>query len=726
MEIKNGILLDYIFCRGGTEGPSASCTSGVVLRNSGDGSKSSSHQNPIVIESTPRLAIKGFRQKLGKAIATSSSSKESSPVPQKGHNSLSSSTGSPKNSRKESQGDGPHSNHHHQFPNGSGSKATSYQHHSSSSRKTSSSSRGGSSASAMTKNSSTVSGSVGGGDCSGNLISENGSGSTSNSTSSGASFLRQPKTGSSNATARDSKNRVSGTGIPTRNSLIEKAGVGVSGGMISRESTSSTEQSISVGGNNNLININNATNNINNNINSVSTTSLNSSTSSNTMSSGTTATSATGGATTTNGVLQSLGNGTGIPKPTAAVKGTTKQSCSSQKHPPSTSVICSENNGSTATSTSNNKKLNNKNSESKVAVEVGEDDPPSNGKPEGTSCSSRSESRSNLSQNSFSSEKSLCSNAGSGGGNGGGINKTSTSSSLKSANDNSSANGVTVALVSPMPSLTNSVSNTASVSSIESNSGGVGENGGAGISNLSQSQFSTSSISQSNSNSNSSDVTVMLASKYQQQQQQLRQQSSLDDIADVDISANSTVDDEVTSQLGSPPENSANNKTSPLGSGEGFVSSTASGSSSMGSLKGSLEMGSSSSGNSLTSPTCVGIPEEETANVNQKKHEAAEKESVTSTGNTTNDNKFGSQDNGNSVIPECDEEDVMLNVKPMEPLLRNSPYGYIKSPPGTGTTGLPGNSPSFFPSSQHHQKTSAANFIQMRRTGKKSSSLSDL
>lgn len=728
----------------GSSSLSSHNTSGVVLRNRGGGERTegssiakSSH-NQMVIEpsassstSTPRLAIKGFRQKLGKAISTTNN-KDSSSVSssQKGHHSHHSpSSSSPKSSRKESIGE---NQHHHSFPNGNsggsgtskGTSSSGYHHHSnSSSRK---SSRSGSSAMTKTSVSGTASGDVNSAPNVGNIISvesNNGSGSTANS-GSGASFLRQPKTGSSNNSgARDSKNRVSGSGIPTRNSLIER-------GMHNPRDSTSEQSAISGGGmsaNNNLVNINNASNNINNN-NSVSTTSLNSTASSTNATSSATASAA---GSTTNGVLQSLGNGTGIPKPTAAVKGTTKQStsgCHQKTSSISTSQnesACSSNGGDSGTSSpTSNKQITNKNDNNPKALDNNVDAEDS-AKREMASCSS-SDSRSNLSQNSFSSEKSLCSNNGSGGGNSV-LNKTSTSSSIKSTDTSSSNAGITVALVSPMPSLTNSVSNTASVSSIESNIS-------AG---LTQSQFSASSVSQSNSNSNSSDVTVMLASKYQQQLK--KQQSSLENIdSPSEQSANisddkgikipsscssSTALGSIHDEISSPPSNcgSTNNKISPLGSG-GFVSSTASGSSSMGSLKCSLEMGSSSSGTSLTSPTCIGvdgIPEEEHCESGKNANETeSESELAANRLNSTNiqpiehDNRLN-LDNGNSVIPECDEDDALLNVKPMEPLLRNSPYGYIKSPPGTMPS--TGNASSFFPGA-HHPK-SPGSCIQMRRAG---------
>lgn len=648
---------------------------------SSGGSSHATQNNQTVIESspTPRLAIKGFRQKLGKAIAPSKDSSTSSS--QKSHHHQSSSSSSPK-SWKETGGVAYDSQPgHHQFPNGSGggsSAKTSYS--SSGSHKTKSSS-----SRAMTKAASQNSDSPS--SSSGNLA-EN-----STPAATGPSFLRQPK--SSGSAAKDTKNRVSGSGIPTRNSLIG-GGTATSGnhardGPDLLSGTTSGNNSA----NNNIMNTNATNNNHNNNINnfvqqgdSASTTSLNSTSSS----------------STTNGMLQSLGNGTGIPKPTAAVKGTTKQNSQKQQH---SGDINSPANSKQ--SNSHNKSASGDGSVSKLDIEIyNQDNNEINNKPEVTSCSS-SDSRSNLS---LSSEKSLCGGSGNTATGSTSLNKTSTSSSLKS-NDTSQSStassgggngangGITVALVSPMPSLTNSVSNTPSVSSIESTSG------------LTQSQFSQSSISQSNSNSNSSEVTVMLTSKYQQQ-------SSTDDILGNSFASSMEQPDNIATSgnatntkvdIDSPP---GGNKISP---GSEF----ASGSSSMGSLKCAVETGSSSSGTSLTSPIGV-IPEEISSseggsnanNVNQKMiiekdngQESGSSCSDTKSTEGTNDNSF-SQDNGNSVIPECEEDDLFLNVQPMEPILRNSPYGYIKSPPGSaGVT----NPHAFF--------QTRGGGLQMRRTGNK-------
>ncbi|CAL8120133.1 unnamed protein product [Orchesella dallaii] len=733
---------------GVTEGSPCSSSSGVILRNrssgggdrhdivggsntnskSGHGGSSAGGVAPQMLidssSSTPRLAIKGFRQKLGKAIA----SKESSPKASSHHHSSSS---SPKSSRKES-GD----SHHHRVHSNESSSSLSnnnksgtsssggyHQPSSSSSQKghgkhESSSKSSSSSSRAMTKHTGTISEALASPASDSSLCGSAGVNGVDNvnvtnsgqngSSSSAPSFLRQPKGASANgsSSSRDSKNRFSGTGIPTRNSLI-----GGSGGSPPNSQRDSELLTMSQSGNSPNMSANN-NNNINNNIasnnnnllegNSVSTTSLNSTASSN-MSS------------TTNGVLQSSGNGTGIPKPTAAVKGTTKQLPS--LNPQSNGkALTDEAKLSGGSNRDNNSKQNSTRAREDVVNPVDSKNevglvasPPSNPsssplvsstpenneiKPEVTSCSS-SDSRSNLSQNSFSSEKSLCGSSSGGGPST--LNKTSTNSSIKSTE--SCNNGITVALVSPMPSLTNSASNTASVSSMDSNSG------------LTQSQFSASSVSQSNSNSNSSDVTVMLASKYQQQLQQSAENVVNNSVASsVEQGVEQVASKQLEIRHETPDEEGMHTTaTSKISPGSGFESSTASGSSSMGSLKCMVETGSSSSGTSVTSPTCVTQDQLGNGNVNQK---LTSENSVPGgkSGAGNNDNRCH-QENGNSVIPECDEDDLILNVKPMEPLLRNSPYGYIKSPPG----GHPGssNSPAFFAAAHK----AGGNGIQMRRTG---------
>jgi hypothetical protein len=523
--------------------------------------------------STPRLAIKGFRQKIGKAI-TSKDSKGS-------HGN------SPKSTRKEIE---------HSGSTGTGPA-----------KGISSSSR----AQADGKKSSTSStdpqeknfGKIHGARITSEGSSESHcSGSSSQGPSSnpgGQSILRHPKSSSAtgNGSARDNRNRFSSTGIPTRNSLI------VSNNSISRDELHQSSHGLAY-----------------------DSSSVHSSMSS------------------INGLANQPGNGTGIPKPTAAVKGTTKlQSVKDEKSNGSSGLkvgvkeVTSKNMVSSKTSPASppygNGSSNSKNDRSSVVQDpVSAKVTASSVKLDALSRNRNgSEDTQRRIENLDNESKAPVENDT--------LNESTTSKSSSKVVES----GVTVAMIAPMPSITNSVSNSASASSVESSSH-----------SLSHSQLS--SLSQSNSNS--SEVSVIHVKGPHQstlQESQLARENTLDQSV-VRMHSSERVGNssklEVEGQKNITQSNVDSSKVSPMS-----AYGTGSGSSSM----GSLQCGPDSSSGASSSGECDG-------------GSSRDLEHPPPNSNGTN---ISPSHNGNDAIPECDEDELLLSVTPMEPLS----YQYMKSPP---------------------------------------------
>lgn len=488
--------------------------------------------------SSPRLAIKGFRQKIGKAITSSKDGKHQSPkssrkeVEVKGLSS-SSSTVAAKGVTAERQKTSP---------------PTEQQ-----SRLREKSIESGKSVSNCSQNQS-------------------------------QGFLRQPKPSSSGNCNRDSRNRFSGTGIPTRNSLIVTHN-GVGGSI-----NSSKDDQNPVHSSNGVLDSNNS---VHSSMSSINGSSL-------------------------------PGPNTGIPKPTAAIKGTSKQISSST----SKEALKQDYSSTGAGSLSRNNKA---------------------GSPNGVV--NNPISKPTLSRNGDEGRSTTMTKKES----------SPTPTAPKPVVDNPSI----VAMVAPMQSLSNSTS----VSSVDSSSH-----------SLSHSQLS----SLSHSNSNSSEASVILANRatglpLQKQQVQAQVHTGIKNVSTNVTPNNPTtpvtlattpvvtlinkksegkelilVGEDVSNQ--SPNGGPSSSKVSPMSVFGG------SGSSSMGSLNKCVE---SSSGASSS----IG--------------EMGSNGELGSGGSSGNSNRTNicaslSPSNGNNeVIPECDEDDLLLNVTPMEPMT----YEYIKSPP---------------------------------------------
>ena len=540
--------------------------------------------------STPRLAIKGFRQKIGKAI----SSKESK------------SNNSPKTSRKDQ----------HQTSSDATAAAT-----------TTTASSGGAAVPAKTvqvtrvQSRLDVNGSSNGKETplsyqskidgvvprklekQGKIIesklksprvssatgastdSVNGS-EASGGGSNGSSFLRAPKLTAAAAGSRDSRQRYSGTGIPTRNSLI----VPSSSSMLTNRNSQSKDELSHQQQQQSSAQSDSITNNINASMSSV------------------------------NGLV-SIGvtNGTGIPKPTAAVKGTTKISVSRDI------VVKEAHLVSTA-----NAQNGNLGSKDCAAGKLRSDPDATSNKVTNHKLPAQESTSSSNSPLSVSSE---CTNqlVTSGSELADSTKTSSSDSGSKKVKNEISSNGLSVAMVSPMLSvcsLSGSSSNAInSMSSIDS------------------------SLSQSNSNSSEASVILMKGKL-------------------VNLDKRRPIDGH-HSMLG-PNSNSLSvpavveSNQSSYSNGDKPFSSN-----------GSSSVSPMSKSDSPASPCPNDVDDHHALNLNSLK---------------------ASNNDG-------DEEDEMLvNVTPMEPILRNSPYGYIKGPPG--------------PSAYLSPKSPNANHNQLTKTGK--------
>ncbi|XP_035704114.1 protein sickie isoform X4 [Folsomia candida] len=541
--------------------------------------------------STPRLAIKGFRQKIGKAI--NSNSKES-----KNHHSHHQ---SPKSSRKDGEVNS--------GPSGASSSGKGFPNRQ---QRTSSSSA---ESQQPEKHVSSGGGGGGGKEGRGKLSGESGG---SVPTNGGQGFLRQPKPSSSNS--RDNRNRFSGTGIPTRNSLIVTNN--------SSASNSRDELLHPYHHSSNGLDSAGSNNSVHSSMSSINGGSL-------------------------------LGsNNTGIPKPTAAVKGTSKQQSQSNiKEEKLLSTSLSREalkdcpTLGNASLTRNRRGMGESSNDTNSAT-------PSLEQAESTNKSSPA-SAADLKPGpastapSFSKAKGNVSEAG-----GGGMTTKKEDDKPQMESGISTTKpidpSITIAMVAPMQSLSTSTS----VSSVDSSS-----------QSLSQSQMS--------SHSNSSEASVILAKGLQHQLLQQKQNianspmknganSTATGLASSNATSSMTIaqthsvsaatnNKSEGRELIITDESGPSTKVSPMsvfgGSGSSSMGSlnkcaleSSSGASSAGDLGSSGELRSGSSGASSNRPSVGGL----------------------------------SPNNGNNeAIPECDEDDLLLNVTPMEPMT----YEYIKSPP---------------------------------------------
>jgi len=525
--------------------------------------------------STPRLAIKGFRQKIGKAITN----KES-----KGNTPSGSTT---RNSSKESE--------QYSSTNGSSSKGSP-----ASSSKTQ--------ADAKTKLDSSTSTSQ--------TIYTNGN-------SGGQSILRQQKPSSTTGNSRDNRNRFSATGIPTRNSLIVTNNNSTSRDELHKSPNSLAYDSSSV----------------HSSMSSIS------------------------------GLGGQPANGTGIPKPTAAVKGTSKQQLSNNKDEKAiTSVSKSvmKDNQSKGILSNKPSDTNPQYTNSSKSERIPSSVPEATVTTKKSSMSSENSNSSNQNETEKIHRKGELEESSSGN-----LNKSSTISNNTTQGglpSKSVDNGVTVAMVAPMPSLSNSVSNSASASSVESSS-------------LSLSHSQISSLSQSNS----SEVSVIHVKgpphlSTSLQESKLAKESTPNECLIASTGQTNGDSSEITTANVNVSVNSSGespNKVSPMS-----VYGTGSGSSSMGSLKCAADTSSGASSSGEGNGSCN-----------------------SGDGNRHCNTTDISPSNGNDVIPECDEDELLLNVTPMEPLN----YQYMKSPPSGHIT------PGFLsPKSGPH----CGNGIQLPRMGK--------